>query len=443
MGFSADDLIRKISEKSGLGEDEVRVKVEGKRGELNGLITLEGAAHIVAGELGINFLEGMVEEVPRLLLENVIPGMSSVDVSGRLTQLFEVRSFDKSDEVRGKVASGLIADKTSAVRVVFWDKWAEAVENGAVKEGDIVKIRDGYTKENRNGEAEIHLGSRAFIVVNPEDAREDDYPTKSGGSRMKLSELAAGMQGVDCVVKVLRSYEPREFTREDGSTGRVANLFVADDTRSARAVLWDDDVGLVEAGELKEGDIILIKKGYVRERLDDIEIHVGRYGKVVLNPPDVVLESVVAVASETARAKRTAIADLKPESKAEVRGALIRIYDNPTIYEKEGEKRFVVNGVIDDGTGRLHTVYFSKMGEILLNTTINALIEGDAYQLVHDRLREIGGSEIIAAGTVRENETSGRLELIVFDLDLAPDPRAEIESLLKEAGTLIGGKNGA
>ena len=443
MGFSADDLIHKISEKSGLGEDEVRVKVEGKRGELNGLITLEGAAHIVAGELGINFLEGMVEEAPRLMLENVIPGMSSVDVSGRLTQLFEVRSFDKSDDVKGKVASGMIADKTSAVRIVFWDKWAEAVENGDVKEGNLIVVKDGYTKENRNGEPEIHIGNRSFIDPAPKGLNEDDYPKKSGGSRMKLSELAAGMQGVDCVVKVLRSYETREFTREDGSTGRVANLFVADDTKSARAVLWDDDAGLVEAGELKEGDIILIKKGYVRERLDDIEIHVGRYGKVVLNPPDVVLENVVAVASETARAKRTMIADLKPESKAEVRGALIRIYDNPTIYEKEGEKRFVVNGVIDDGTGRLHTVYFNKMGEILLNTTINTLIEGDAYQLVHDRLREIGGSEITAAGTVRENETSGRLELIVFDLDLAPDPRAEIESLLKEAGTLIGEKNGA
>ena len=443
MGFSADDLIQKISEKSGLEESDVRGKVEGKRDELNGLITLEGAAHIIAGELGINFLEGMVEEAPRLLLENVIPGMSSVDVSGRLTQLFEVRSFDKSDEVKGKVASGIIADKTSAVRLVFWDTWAEAVEKGDVKEGDIIKIRDGYTKENRNGEAEIHLGNRAFIAVNPEDASEDDYPKKSGGSRMKLGELAAGMQGVDCAVKVMRSYEPREFAREDGSTGRVANLFVADDTKSARAVLWDDDVGLVEAGELKEGDTILIKKGYVRERLDEIEIHVGRYGKVVLNPPDIVLENVVAVSSETARAKRTAIANLKHESKAEVRGALIRIYDNPTIYEKEGEKRFVVNGVIDDGTGRLHTVFFNKMGEILLNTTLNNLVEGDAYQLVHDREREIGGSEIIAAGNIRENETSGRLELIVFDLDLAPDAGAEIESLLKEATTLIGEKNGA
>jgi replication factor A1 len=436
--LSVEELLQKIVESSGLEESEIKEKVEAKRSELNGLITMEGAAHIIAGELGINFLEGLVE-APRLKLENVIPGMSSVDVIGRLTQMFEVRSFEKSDGVKGKVASGILSDDTSAVRIVFWDKNAESVEDGAIKEGDVIKLRDGYTKENRNGEAEIHVGNRALLIVNPEDVDASEFPKKTG-SQKKLSELAAGMQGIDVVVKVLRSYEPREFSRDDGSTGRVANLLVADETKSARVVLWDDDVGLVEKGELKEGDVILIKKGYVRERLEEFEVHVGRYGKVVLNPPNVTLDNVVE--AEYTRAKRTTIKDLLPDMKAEVRGALVRIYDNPTIYEKEGEKRFVVNGVVDDGSGRLHCVFFNKMGELLLNTTVNALVEGDPFTIVHERERELEGREIIIAGNIRQNETTGRIELIAFDIDLDPDPKAEIESLLKEAGALIGEKNG-
>jgi DNA repair protein RadA len=436
MSLDANELIHMIADKSDLDEGKIKEKVEAKRTELNGLITLEGAAHIIAGELGINFLEGLVE-APRLKLENVIPGMSSVDVVGRLTQLFEVRSFEKSDSVKGKVASGILSDDTSAVRIVFWDKNAESVEDATIKEGDIIKLRDGYTKENRNGEAEIHVGNRALLIVNPEDVEGSGFPKKAGMQK-KLSELAAGMQGVDVAVKVLRSYEPREFTRDDGSTGRVANLLVADETKSARVVLWDDDVGLVESGELKEGDLILIKKGYVRERLEEFEVHVGRYGKVVLNPPDVTLDEVVE--AEHGRARRTNIEALAPDMKAEVRGALARIYDNPTIYEKDGEKRFVVNGVVDDGTGRLHAVFFNKMGELLLNTTINALVEGDPFTIVHERERELEGREIIIAGNVRQNETTGRIELIVFDIDLDPDPKAEIESLLKEAGALIGDK---
>lgn len=439
MGLDADELIHMIAEKSNLDEGEIKTKVEAKRTELNGLITLEGAAHIIAGELGINFLEGLVE-VPKLKLENVIPGMSSVDVVGRLTQLFEVRSFEKSDGVKGKVASGILADNNSEVRIVFWDKNAESIDEGKFKEGDIIRLRDGYTKEDRNGEAEIHVGNRALIDPNPKDVDESEFPKKSGGSQKKLSELSAGMQGVDVAVKVLRSYEPREFAREDGSTGKVANLLVADETKSVRVVLWDDDVGLVEKGELKEGDVILIKKGYVRERLEEFEVHVGRYGKVVLNPPNITLDEVVE--AEYARAKRTKIVNLVTEVKAEVRGALMRIYDNPTIYEKEGEKRFVVNGVVDDGTDRLHCVFFNKMGELLLNTTINALVEGDPFTIVNERARELEGREIIIAGNVRENETTGRIELIAFDIDLDPDPKREIESLLKEAGTLIGEKNG-
>ncbi len=438
MDLDADKLIHKITEKSGLDEGEIKEKVEAKRKELNGLITLEGAAHIIAGELGINFLEGIIE-TPKLKLENVIPGMSSVDVVGRLTQLFEVRSFEKSDDVKGKVASGILSDDTSAVRIVFWDKNAESVEDGEMKEGDIIKLRDGYTKENRNGEAEIHVGNRALLIVNPEDVDESVLPKKTG-SQKKLSELASGMQGVDVAVKVLRSYEPREFTRDDGSTGKVANLLVADETKSVRVVLWDDDVGLVEKGELKEGDVILIKKGYVRERLEEFELHVGRYGKVVLNPPNVTLDEVVE--AEYSRARRTKIEGLVPDVKAEVRGALMRIYDNPTVYEKDGEKRFVVNGVVDDGTGRLHCAFFNKMGELLLNTTINALVEGDPFTIVHDRERELEGREVRVAGNVRQNETTGRIELIAFDIDLDPDPKAEIESLLKEAGALIGDKNG-
>jgi replication factor A1 len=437
IDLSADEIIQKIAEKSGLEKQEITEKVEAKREELNGLITLEGAAHIIAGELGINLLEGMVE-VPRLKLENVIPGMSSVDVVGKLTQLFEIRSFEKGDSTKGKVSSGILSDDTSAIRIVFWDSNVEKIENKEINEGDVLKIRDGYTKENRNGEAEIHLGSRALIVVNPNDVDATEFPSKKVAPK-KLNELSDGMQSVDTAAKVLRIYEPRDFSREDGSTGRVANLLVADETKSARLVLWDDDVGLVEKGELKEGDILRIKRGYVRERLGEVEVHVGKYGKVVLNPPNIELEEVAEV--EFSRAKRKNIEHLKPGMKAEVRGALLRVYDNPTIYEKDGEKRVVVNGVVDDGSGRIHTVFFNKMGELLLNTTVGALVEGDPFTIVNQRGKELVGKEVLVAGNIRENEHSGRIELIVFDLDLEPDPKVEIERLLKDAGPLIGEKN--
>lgn len=430
--LSVDDIVKKISEKTGLDEVELLEKVKAKRIELKDLITLEGAAHIIAGELGINLLEGVVE-IPKLKIENVIPGMSSVDVVGRLSRLFEVRTFEKSDSVKGKVVSGIISDKTASLRIVFWDDKAELVEQNKLKEGDIIKIHDGYSRETLNGEPEIHVGNRTQVIVNPDDIIPEDFPA-TGDMTKKISELSDGMQGVDVSLKVLRVYDPRSFDREDSSTGKVVNLLVADETKRARLVLWDDDVGLVEKGEIKEGDILKIKRGYVRQRLEELEIHVGKYGKVILNPSDVTLEDIDT--SDVSTVKRTDVSDLKEGMRAEVIGALVRVYDNPTIYEKDGEKRFVVNGVIDDGTGRVHTVFFNKMGELLLETTINALIEGDPRLIVEERSAQILGKDITAAGNVRKNDQSQRLELIVFDLDLNPDPIKEIERLLKEAETL-------
>jgi replication factor A1 len=437
--LSVDELIKKIVEKSGIEESEIRERVEAKRTELNGLITLEGAAHIIAGELGITFLEDMLE-TRGLKLENVIPGMSSVDIVGKITRLFEYRTFQRDDGSEGKLVAGIVSDNTSSLRIVFWDEKAELVEKEELKEGDIIRLKDGYTKENRNGEAEIHTGNRARIVVNPEDIDSKEFPTTEV-SQKKLSELSDGMQGIDVVVKVLRVYEPREFAREDSSTGKVVNIHVADDTKKARLVLWDEDVGLVEKGEVKVGDIVKVRKGYVRERFEELELHVGKYGKLVLNPPDVELDEVVI--EDEQGIKRTSIENVKPGMKVEIRGAFVRIYDNPTIYEKDGEKRFVVNGVIDDGTGRLHAVFFNKMGEILLNTTVNALAEGEPMAIVNERGEELLGKEVLVMGNLRQNEQSGRLELIVFDMDLNPDPKTEIEALLKQADTLIGGQDGA
>lgn len=433
--LTLDELIQKIVEKSGSTEEEIREKVEAKRKELNGLITPEGAAHIIAGELGINLLEEIVE-IPRLKMENVIPGMSSVDIVGKLTRLFECRTFQRKDGTEGMMASGIISDDTSSLRIVFWDDKARLVEGGEVKEGDIIRIREGYTKESMNGDAELHVGGRSMVIVNPKDVDASAFP-RSESAAKKISELKDGMQAVDVVAKVLRVYEPREFGREDGSTGRVANLIVADDTGRARLVLWDDDVGLVEKGEVEAGDVVKVKRGYVRVRFDEeLEVHVGRYGKVVLNPPDVTLDDV-AVEEETG-VRRTSVEAVKAGMKAELRGALVRIYDNPTVYEKDGEKRFVVNAVFDDGTDRIRAVFFNKMGEILLNTNVNLLVEGDPAAIVAERSKELLGKEILLMGNVRENEKTGRLELIVFDMELEPDPKAEIERLLKEAEGLAG-----
>lgn len=50
-----NQLVERISAASKLPKEEIERKVEGKRAKLSGLVSKEGAAQIVAAELGINF----------------------------------------------------------------------------------------------------------------------------------------------------------------------------------------------------------------------------------------------------------------------------------------------------------------------------------------------------------------------------------------------------
>ncbi len=424
--MNIDDLITKIIEKSDLKEEDIKNRIEEKQKELGGLITPEGAAHIVANELGINLFEG-ISKIPELKIENVIPGMSSVDIVGRVIQIFEPREFEKKDGTKGKVCNLILADETAKIRVVFWGKDVDLIEEGKIQEEGIIKIMDGYTKENINAEAEIHIGNRARVIIDPKDI-EMDIPLPEEMQK-KIAELEDGMSSVDVVGKVLRVYEPREFDREDGTTGKVANIHIGDETGKARIVLWDDDVGLVENEQIKEGDTIKIKKGYVRIKYDEPDINVGKYGKVILNPSNVEIGEIPSFTEVSSKK----IDDLDDGDRVEVRGALVEIYESPPVFEKEDRQGLVVSGVLDDGTGNIRVVFFNKMAETLLNTTLKKVVESDdPLEVLIERKKELIGKELVAIGNVKRKEEFERLELFVNDLDLNPDPVAEGKKLLNK-----------
>lgn len=52
-----DELKEKISKEGNISMDDVNIKIEEKIIELSGLVSEEGAAYIVAKELGLDLLE--------------------------------------------------------------------------------------------------------------------------------------------------------------------------------------------------------------------------------------------------------------------------------------------------------------------------------------------------------------------------------------------------
>ena len=95
---------------------------------------------------------------------------------------------------------------------------------------------------------------------------------------MNVSDIKPGMKRIDVTVKVVEVYPVREVTsRKDGSTHKVEEVLVGDESGSIILSLWDDDVG-----KLKEGDVIKIENGYSTVLKGSMRLNVGRYGQIEL-----------------------------------------------------------------------------------------------------------------------------------------------------------------
>ena len=92
-------ILEKISKISGVEKEELERRVEAKRAKLAGLISYEGAAQVIAAELGINF------EDEKLKINELLPGMRKVHVSGKVIWLSPVRTFTTKKGDEGKVVN--------------------------------------------------------------------------------------------------------------------------------------------------------------------------------------------------------------------------------------------------------------------------------------------------------------------------------------------------
>ncbi len=196
-------LIEKIKEKSGLSEIEIQKKINSKLEELSGLISEDGAAHIIANEYGVKVMEAS----ENLQIKNVFAGMRNIEIVGKVTRIFEVRTF-QSGERSGKVGSFNVADASGQARIVAWGNQADMLEK--LKEGDTVKLKAGYAKENQ-GRIELHLNDRSQIIINPEGVSIGEIKTRQDSSRKKIVELAANDNNVEIMGTIVQAFDPRYF----------------------------------------------------------------------------------------------------------------------------------------------------------------------------------------------------------------------------------------
>ncbi|MEM1885487.1 MAG: DUF2240 family protein, partial [Candidatus Jordarchaeales archaeon] len=168
------------------------------------------------------------------------------------------------------------------------------VEQRGIPREEVFKLID-RKKEEMKGLV-TDEGAALLVAIDLDvDVREGLFE-----GRTFIGELSDRMEVVPVVEGRIKSIlGVKRFERTEGKEGTMASLVIADRTGEVRLVLWGDNSRLVEKGLLHKGDIVRVVKGYVRRGIfGDIELHVGKLGRIVVNPPDVNVEDFPEVVEE-------------------------------------------------------------------------------------------------------------------------------------------------
>ena len=323
----------RISQKTGLSEDDINQKIKAKLKQLPGLISEEGAAHIVANELGVKLFD--IGE--KLQIKNILAGMRNVDVVGKVLQKYELREFNK-ENTSGKVANILIGDETGIVRVVLWNKQAELINQ--LKEGDVVKVRGGYVREN-NGRKEVHLNDLSKLIINP--------------------------PGVEVEVK---PYAPQTFMRK-------------------------------QIADIKEDDA-------------NVEILA-----TIVQVFDINFFEVCPQCSKRVR--------LRDEG-----------FACPTHGNVTPDFNYVLNLYLDDGSDNIRVVFWRQQIEELFSMDKPQIMAFKDDPSKFEPLKtELLGNIIKVSGRANKNQNFDRIELVANKVDKSPDPDEEIKKLKEEADKVV------
>ncbi len=208
INLTYEQIIEKIQKEKGISITEIDVKIKKKLKDLSDLISREGAAYIVANEFGVKIFEDFSKKT--LKINQLVQGMTSVNIAGKVLQVYSVREFDTGTR-QGKIGSLLLGDETGTVRVVMWDtNHIREIENDNIRLDKVVKLKNVYIKEN-NGFKEIHVGNRSSIDLNPEETiNEVKFSNPVTLTKKEIKDLIAGENAIISGT-IVQVFEPKFY----------------------------------------------------------------------------------------------------------------------------------------------------------------------------------------------------------------------------------------
>lgn len=183
------------------------------------------------------------------------------------------------------------------------------------------------------------------------------------------------MQNIVINGKITEIASEHEFTRKDGSVGKVASFQICDESAKMKVVLWDDQIDVIKNEYFKEGQIIQVIGGYSKKGFrDPLEVHLSKKGKIVLTPEVVKLPKAEVQVISRPDMKETPA----PRSKSTIQdinnkegfiksvSSKLKIDEFKEITKKNGDKTFLLRLSLSDNTSSIKVnIWGIKATEIL------------------------------------------------------------------------------
>ncbi len=254
------------------------------------------------------------------------------------------------DLVEEKVEEmGGLCDEVTAARLVSHDLGEKEIFDIEVrkqlsalskKEGQVLRIV-GQPREGYQGGLEVSASN-----VEPDNSTKLDI----GDGDYRISDLGAGMSGVDVEGRVMGIGALRSFEREDEADGYVSSLVIADDSDWIRVSLWDERASEVEG--IGNRDSVKITNGYVRESDGSVELGLGERGGIE------VIDEDIEVDLDT-----TDISEIELDESYTVEGVVTDVSDIRKFERDDGTLGQVRNIEIRDGSSELRVALWGDHAE--------------------------------------------------------------------------------
>ena len=289
-------------------------------------------------------------------IKDIKDGMGDLNLTGKVLEISEVKTFQRKDGSSGKVGNLLLGDATGTLRVTLWDEKTEFLNQ--IEYGDTVELVNAYARENAfTQKVELQVGNRSIIRKSEKKVEYEEEFTP-------IADIKADMNNINISGRVLDIAEIRTFEKKDGSTGRVGNLLLGDSTGKIRLTLWDEKTSFLD--EMDFDETIEVLHAYSRENAfsQQVELNLGARGIIQKTEKEIEY-----------REKFTNIADIIPGESYSVQGKVSEIGELREFEREDGTESVVANLELKDETGSIRLTLWGEQAYVIEDLDIDSEIQ--------------------------------------------------------------------